>query len=841
MSTTTLLTSFVADTHELDSYLSSSSSSKPITVDGQSLSLPAVVAVARYGVTPDLSRAPHIAAKMAASRSVIEGKMAAGLSVYGVSTGFGGSANTRTDDAIALGAALLQHQHSGVLITDDKHDDEQKGDRPLPLSMGHGASGMPEAWVRAALVIRTNSLVRGHSGVRPVLVERMLQLLGADIVPLVPLRGSISASGDLSSLSYIAGTLIGNPAIRVWANDADDASSRARRIVPSNVALARAGIAPLPLASKEHLGILNGTAFSAALSALVLSDATTIAVLAAFLTALSTEALKGTRGNFHPFIGEARPHPGQVSAAALMDRLLEGSRLASDEHGRDEAGEAGEEYSEAKIEDDVGVLRQDRYSLRTAPQWLGPIWEDLDRAKQVVHTELNSTTDNPLVQPPGPHGHGAVHHGGNFQALALTNVMDHTRLDLALIGKLLFSQVTEMINPATSRGLPPDLAASDPSINYAAKGIDIASASYVSELISLGAINIGVAGVSAEMHNQSINSLALISARHTLTALDVVSLLAASHLYAACQALDLRALQEEFEAGVREIVKAIVGRGKVGVFGILGRENVCPSMKVNALDADTLTALLLPSLLTSLEKTGSMDAHARMVKVAEACVPLLVELFAGSEEALFWFEACVNGNGVHGINGINGMNCHAHSATASTATHLLPLIPEFRRRLAAEMEELLISLRGAYLGVERNEMRVSNGVGAASIASLSAGLALNGDAKMNGGPKMNGHAAAKYCATVTVDTSFRGRAPAAHLLGGGTRALYEFVRGGVGIEMHGAGNLRGDVFGMGGDADGMTGFEGQHGTIGDDIGRIYEAIRDGRVRRVLARVVGGGL
>lgn len=242
-----------------------------------------------------------------------------------MSTGFGGSADTRTDQPILLGNALLQHQQSGVLPSSTQAPDV------LPLLDPLNSSSMPEAWVRGAILIRMNSLIRGHSGVRYELIEKMNELLRANITPLVPLRGTISASGgkflsllvvkctahsffnqlpDLSPLSYIAGTLIGNPSIRVFDGPA---AFSGRQIKSSVEALEAHGIAPIPLVSKEHLGILNGTAFSASLASLALNDAIHLTLLSQVLTAMGTEALAGTRASFDPFISSVRPHPGQVS------------------------------------------------------------------------------------------------------------------------------------------------------------------------------------------------------------------------------------------------------------------------------------------------------------------------------------------------------------------------------------------------------------------------------------------------------------------------------------------------------------------------------------------------
>jgi phenylalanine ammonia-lyase len=179
--------------------------------------------------------------------------------------------------------------------------------------------------------------------------------------------------------------------------------------------------------------------------------------------------------------------PTQVEAARTIWELLEDSKLAF------------KHEKEVHISEDVGELRQDRYPLRTAPQFLGPQLEDIVAALQTLTIECNSTTDNPLFDGET----GEVHHGGNFQAMAVSNAMEKARLALHHIGKILFAQSTELVNPVMNRGLLPSLAASDPSLNYHAKGLDIATAAYVAELGFL-ANPVSTHIQSAEMHNQAV-------------------------------------------------------------------------------------------------------------------------------------------------------------------------------------------------------------------------------------------------------------------------------------------------------------------------------------------------
>ncbi|KAI0343722.1 phenylalanine ammonia-lyase [Trametopsis cervina] len=568
------------------------SSGAPVVIDGQSLSIPAVTATARYSADVTLDESPEVRARVLESRKVIVGKVGAEKSVYGVSTGFGGSADTRTNNPLLLGHALLQHQHAGVLPSSTN-----VALTGLPLSDPLTSTSMPEAWVRGAILIRMNSLIRGHSGVRWELIEKMADLLRENITPLVPLRGSISASGDLAPLSYIAGTLIGNPAIRVFDGPA---AFGARKVVPSNQALAEHGLEPIPLSSKEHLGILNGTAFSASVASLALNDAVHLTMLAQVCTAMGTEAMLGSLGSFAPFIhAVARPHPGQVEVAANILDLLEGSRLAT-----------GEE-EECHIEEDAGELRQDRYPLRTAAQFLGPQVEDILAALDSVTLECNSTTDNPLIDGET----GTVHHGGNFQAMAVTNAMEKTRLALHHIGKLLFAQCTELVNPTMNRGLPPNLAATDPSHNYFAKGIDIHTAAYVGELGYL-ANPVSTHIQSAELHNQAVNSLALISARATINSLEVLSLLTSSYILVLCQALDLRALQYDFSASMSTLTRELL----TCHFGAY----------LSTPQIDALYPRVFKAILKALDAHSSADSVQRLQHVAAATTTPIVD-FCTSE------------------------------------------------------------------------------------------------------------------------------------------------------------------------------------------------------------------
>ena len=447
-----------------------------------------------------------------------------------------------------------------------------------------GFHSMPVTWVRATMLIRCNNAIRGHSGVRLKLIEAILQLLRKGMTPVIPLRGSVSASGDLMPLSYIAGMLEGSPDILVRTGE-----GAAARVVTAQEALQQAGIEPIVLGPKEGLGLINGTAASAAVGSIAAYEANQLAVLAQMLTAASCEALVGKTESFHPFIASVRPHPGQIECAANVYGFLEGSSLV--------------ETASSKDRFKTGLF-QDRYALRGTPQWLGPQLEDLTHILSQLTVELNSTSDNPVIDVKSRD----VYSGANFQAASVASAMERTRLSLQMIGKLLFSLSSELINPDLNKGLPPNLAADEPSLSFTMKGVDVNMAAYMSELAFLA--NPVTSHVqSAEMHNQPINSLALISARYTIQATDLVALMCAAHLYVICQALDLRVLHISFLQALRKDIKWVV-------------TSLLPNITSEA--GDSLESELHQKVTESWKRSTPFDLEQRCQSLAESALPTLI-------------------------------------------------------------------------------------------------------------------------------------------------------------------------------------------------------------------------
>ena len=306
----------------------------PITLDGHSLSIADVVAVAR-GVAP-VTIAPQALASVGASRRAVESAVARGDTIYGVNTGFGKLAHVRIkpDQARDLQLNLIRSHASGV-------------GEPLPVDA-----------VRAMMLLRANVLLRGTSGVRAVLPELIVGMLNAQVHPRVPSQGSVGASGDLAPLAHLALAMIGE--------GEDGTALRARRLEP------------ITLEAKEGLAFVNGTQAQTGLAALLVHDAWVLWRTAHAAAAMSLEAVRGTPAPFDPRIHEARPHVYQQQSATLLRALL-----------------ADSEIRESHRENDPRV--QDAYSLRCTPQVLGAVGEGLAFAERLVATELNAATDNPLV------------------------------------------------------------------------------------------------------------------------------------------------------------------------------------------------------------------------------------------------------------------------------------------------------------------------------------------------------------------------------------------------------------------------------------------------------------
>jgi len=467
-------------------------STDPIVLTGADLTIGDVEAVARGRAAVTLD--PDARSRMAESRAVIERLVAAGEVVYGVTTGFGALASRAVpaEDAARLQENLLVSHAAGV-------------GEPLPRDV-----------VRAMLLLRANTLALGHSGCRPLIVDRLLDFLGRGIHPVVPEHGSVGASGDLAPLAHLALPLIGRGRVELEG-----------QVVPGLIALREVGLEPLVLEPKEGLALLNGTQLMSAIGALLLVDADRLVRTASVAAAMSVEALLGTDVAFAAAYQLARPHPGQVAVAAQLRHLL-----------RDSTIQASHKSDSHKV--------QDPYSLRCVPQVHGAVRDALDHLRRVLDVEMNSATDNPLVFVEGnvvaedalATGGGRVISGGNFHGEPIALALDFAKLAIAELGAISERRTALLVDERLNGGLPAFLVA--------ASGLDSGLMLYQYTAAALASENkVLVHPASADSIPTSANqedhvSMGPIAARHARTVLGHVERILAIELIAAGQALDLR-------------------------------------------------------------------------------------------------------------------------------------------------------------------------------------------------------------------------------------------------------------------------------------------------------------
>src|SRR5579884_180074 len=449
-----------------------------VVLDGEHLTRDEVVAVARHGVRVVLSDAAR--ANVDATRRLVDRLVATGARVYGVTTGFGALSDVSIPpaDTRRLPENLIRSHATAV------------GD-PLP----------PDA-VRATILLRANSLAKGYSGVRPELIEALLAFLNEQIAPVIPCQGSLGASGDLAPLAHLGLVLIG----------AGEADVDGRRL-PGADALALKDIAPLRLEAKEALALINGTPVMTALGVLGLHDAEMTLDAMEGGVALTMEAIRARTAPLAPELQAARPHPGQIAVAARLRQLLGGS--ANLALGSDRAHV------------------QDPYSVRCAPQVLGPCFEALAYVKRVLEIEINSATDNPLCFP----DEDAVISGGNFHGHPVALALDFLKTALASAANMTERRAYLLLDPHLS-GLPPCLSP-DPGLDSGLMITQYVAASLVGDNKIL-AHPASVDSIAAAGGIEDYNSLGTHAARNLTRVVENALKIEAVELLCAAQALDLR-------------------------------------------------------------------------------------------------------------------------------------------------------------------------------------------------------------------------------------------------------------------------------------------------------------
>jgi histidine ammonia-lyase len=487
-------------------------------ISGNDLTLEAVREVAKERRAALLLAEARVVVENA--RAVVDNIVAGNELAYAITTGVG-----KLSDVRIVGEQIRELQVNLV--------------RSHAVGFGEPLS-TPE--VRAMMLLRANSLAKGYSGVRPVVIDTLCEMLNRGVTPYVPSQGSVGASGDLAPLAHLALAMIGEgECVNDKVNDkANDKGVR----IPSADALKRAQIKPLELEAKESISLINGTQAMLAVGTLALLAAEDLADTADVLGGVSCDALQGTDAAFDERIHKARPHSGQIKSAANLRRMLEGSQIRESHR-------------------DCGRV-QDAYSLRCIPQVHGAVRDTLAHCRQVFEIEANSAVDNPLVFTQGKSNEtsGAVISGGNFHGEPLAFALDFLAIALSALAGISERRTERLVNPALSEGLPPFLA-QGAGLNSGFMMVQVAAAALVSEnkVLSHPA---SVDSITTSGNKEDFVSMGMTAANKLKRVVENTRNVLAIEAAAAAQALDFLApletskLGKSAHAAIRSVCPSVV-------------------------------------------------------------------------------------------------------------------------------------------------------------------------------------------------------------------------------------------------------------------------------------------
>ena len=457
-----------------------------IEIDGHSLTLEDIQQVASQ--KKEASLAKDSIKRINQSRKWTEEILQKGEPVYGINTGLGVFADKK------ISPQETRRMNRNMILSH---------------SVGTGDS-LPDDVVRAAMLIRVNTLAKGYSGVRLELISTLLEMLNKGVIPLIPSQGSLGSSGDLAPLSHLGLVLSTDE------EDQEDLSGQATyqgKTYSGKKAMQKAGIPRLILEEKEGLALCNGATFTTAIASLVCIETKALLAISEIALSLSLESLQGISSAFDQRIHEARQHPGQIKFASQVRSLTQGSTLL-----------------------DSTDRVQDAYSLRCSPQVHGPVYEILDFSEQVISREINAATDNPLIFP-----EGEAISGGNFHGEPVGMVMDYLSIALTEIAGISERRIYRLTDSQLNNDLPPMLV-DNPQASGLNSGMmmpQYTAAALVLENRSLASPD-SVHSLPTSASQEDHNANAMTAARHALQVVKNTRHVLAIELYTASRALDLR-------------------------------------------------------------------------------------------------------------------------------------------------------------------------------------------------------------------------------------------------------------------------------------------------------------
>ena len=527
---------------------------KDVRLDGAALTRAQVLDVALHGaqVTLDVAQLD----KVQQAADFLAAQVARQEPIYGVTTGFGSNADK------LLGAHRARDGMPGHVAPQGTLVEELQRNLIVTHAVCVGEP-FPADVVRAMLVIRINTLMRGHSGIRVETLQALAAMLNAGIVPVVPKKGSVGASGDLAPLSHLAIVLLGG----------GEAFHQGERL-PGAEALRRAGLAPVSLSFKEGLALNNGTAQMLATATLAIGRMERLLETADMAAAMTLEAFAGRTRAFDARVHDLRPHPGQVESAANLRELLAGSTLvdipyqlvprfrtwlpeswsdpADQSHHFDIAWEwvppsqrHGREAFYARFLPFRGGKKhqpQDSYSLRCIPQVHGAVRDAAAQAARVLDIELNAVTDNPLVFPDkadATHVEEQVISAGHFHGMPLALALSYVKAAIPTLASISERRLNKLVDPATNDGLPAFLIGNEDGTESGHMIVQYTAAAIVNDLASR-AHPASVYSVPTSANAEDHVSMGANEARHVLAMVEDLGKVLALELYTAAQALDLR-------------------------------------------------------------------------------------------------------------------------------------------------------------------------------------------------------------------------------------------------------------------------------------------------------------